>query len=133
MQISKTHLNFSKRVENLDSVTTPQVYLGPNYETVLNFWWFLDSLTVYQKDEAHKRFNSLGKEQIRIGYSIVYDAAKLALPHYAKFYNRQAWLSAYNTCGRKAVFGWATEELIGANHILEQEKKLTFVQLFDNL
>ena len=59
MNHSKAHQNFSNRLQKPEALTSPQDFLGPNYETVLNFWWFMDGLTEDQWEEVARRYNAI--------------------------------------------------------------------------
>jgi hypothetical protein len=55
MNYSTTHKRFGELSSNPEALTNPQDFLGPNYETVLNFWWTMDSLTETQWNEVARR------------------------------------------------------------------------------
>jgi hypothetical protein len=42
-----------------DVLTSPEKYLGPNYETVLNFWRVMDGLTGNQWKKVARRYRAL--------------------------------------------------------------------------
>ena len=110
MPISKAHQRFSNRLQNPEALTNPQDFLGPNYETVLNFWWTMDSLTETQWNEVARRYDALD-------YAACYAAC------YA------AW-SAARYAARDAA-RYATYELIGMHTLLNDGKTLLFVPLFN--
>lgn len=61
MKYSKAHYNLARRLgkngwNNLDVFDIPEKYLGPNYASVLNFWWYLDSLTAEQLLELEDKY-----------------------------------------------------------------------------
>jgi len=128
MSYSRIHRQFADQLgqhfPREDVLDVPMTFLGPNYETVLNFWKWLDTLTSEQKGVMHSR-NRLS----------VSDRKKV---------DTIATESAYSVVGRvfageacKAAgfgsFGFATYELIGMHLILEKGEKLTFVPMFDGL
>jgi hypothetical protein len=59
MKISRTHQILSKELNNPEVLTNPEPFLGPNWETVLRFWLYYDSLTDEQKDELRCRYYSI--------------------------------------------------------------------------
>jgi hypothetical protein len=126
MNYSKAHQNFFNRLQNPEALTSPQNFLGPNYETVINFWWFIDSLTEDQWKEVLRRYNA-------IEYAAAYAAREAA---WAAAW--AAWDAAYaagNAAGNAAWFAawFATYELIGMHTLLNDGKDLLFVPLFNDL
>ena len=129
---SKTHQNFSNRLQKLEALTNPQDFLGPNYETVLNFWWFLDSLTKDNWKEVASRHYALDSAARYAAWSAARYAAGVA-----------AWDAAWSAAGvaawdaaRDAAWvaaGYATYELMGMHTLLNDGKDLLFVPLFDDL
>ena len=120
MNYSKAHQNFSNRLQRPEALTNPQDVLGPNYEAVINFWWYMDSLTETQWNEVLRRYRALD-------YA-AWDAARDAAWPAAKY---AAWDAAWSAA-RYAV-GNATYELIGMHTLLNEGKDLLFVPLFTDL
>ena len=116
MNYSKTHKNFSTQLQNPEALTSPQDFLGPNYETVLNFWWTMDSLTETQWNEVARRYHALDYA----ARSAARGAAGYAASYAAK---NAAWSAA----------GYATWELMGMHTLLNDGKTLLFVPLFNDL
>ena len=144
MKISKAHQNFSTQLQNPEALTNPQDFLGPNYETVLNFWWTIDSLTETQWNEVARRYRALDPAawdaaRYAAGYAAM-DAAWYAAGNAA----REAACYAAGSAARDAasyatgyaawsVAWYATYELMGMHTLLDQGKELLFVPLFHNL
>ena len=116
MELSSTHRSFINRGYSLET-------LGPNCNTVLNFWLYLDSLTEPQKYIAVAH-NSLTYDE---GYKArillngvvsasVWDSVLFSLPYTFDF---EAF---YASC-----------ELIGMQDILNMGEKLTYLPMFDRL
>ena len=124
MNYSKSHQHFANRLNNPEALTNPENFLGPNYETVLNFWKWIDSLSVEQWDVVADRYRNLDPAAWYAARSAAWYAARDA-----------AWYAAGNAAGYAAGYAawYATYELIGMHILLEQGKKLTFVPLFDGL
>ena len=120
MTYSKTHQRFSNRLIKPEALTNPQDFLGPNYETVLNFWKWIDSLSVEQWNVVADRYRNLDHA--------AWDAAWYAARITAGYAARDA---AWDAAGYAA--GSATYELIGMHKLLEEGKKLIFVPMFDGL
>ena len=125
---SKAHQNFSNGLQNPEALTNPQDFLGPNYETVINFWWFMDGLTENQWNEVARRYDALdyaarnaamsaamSAARIAAGYAAwnaAWDAARNAARDAARNAARNAAWNAARNAARNAA-GNATYELIG--------------------
>jgi hypothetical protein len=130
---STTHQKYAEIMNNDDILTQPEDFLGPNYETVLNFWWHLETLT---------------KEQLELSDIRYYDY-KLRLQRYNIIIKY-----AYNMCesnsldcaldatrqishGIKQDFCYiaapVTYELIALQTILDAGEDLIFVPMLSNL
>jgi hypothetical protein len=59
MTYSKIHQRFSERLKNPDVLTNPGKYLGPNYQDVLNFWFYVDTLSDEEKKKMGQRYFAL--------------------------------------------------------------------------
>ena len=123
MKISKTHQAFANYVGQ-EAITNPEPFLGPNYKTVLNFWYYLDTLTEYQWNVVHQR-------RMAISYEVseaARDLARNAAEDIVGVTNRNA---AYYAAYGFSVL--ATIELIVMHIILAEGKTLLYVPLFDSL
>jgi hypothetical protein len=127
---SKTHQNFSTELQNPEALTSPQDFLGPNYETVLNFWWTMDSLTETQWNEVARRYDALDSAAWDAAWSAAWSAARYAAGYAARYAARDAAWSASRAASRAAA-GYATYELMGMHTLLNDGKTLLFVPLFD--
>ena len=128
MNYSKAHQNFSNRLQNPEALTNPQDFLGPNYETVLNFWWTMDNLTKDQWKEVARRYDALDDAAEYAAWSAAWYAARSAAGY-------AAWSAAWYAAGDAAwsAAGYATYELIGMHTLLNDGKDLLFVPLFNDL
>ena len=134
MNYSKAHKRFSTELQNPEALTNPQDFLGPNYETVLNFWWTIDSLTETQWNEVARRYNALDPAAWDAAGSAAWDAAGSAAMD-------AAWSAAWDAAGSAAMDAawyaaryaawYATYELIGMHTLLNGGKTLLFVPLFN--
>jgi hypothetical protein len=109
--------------------------MGPNYKEILNFWWFLESLSDSQWETVGERykFNIRRSQYQRLITNNSSEVQKAAS-------NMQIWQSARLVCemeGRhyNQVYAaeWATEELISMHLTLEQGHSLIFIPLFTDL
>jgi hypothetical protein len=118
MTYSKTHKRFSKRLNKPEALTNPEKYLGPNWEDVLNFWIYVDSLSDKEKEAIADRFLNLDDN---VHYSAWYAAWDAAIEVVGEDFRFAAWHAAYDVT-EWTIFGWATYELISHHKILGQGK-----------
>lgn len=118
MNYSTTHLKLSRDFNSPNVLTAPQDFLGPNYATVINFWWYIDGLTEHQWTEVADRYYSLD-------YTFSRDAAGIAASYAA------ASVSGFATTMPRTTQLHATYELMGMHKLFERGKTLTFVPMFD--
>jgi hypothetical protein len=68
MNYSSYHLDFANdlnhyhNISEQDVLEQPEKYLGPNHKELLNFWFYLDSLSDEQWKVYMDRRNKLGEE-----------------------------------------------------------------------
>ena len=140
MTYSKSHQKFSTELQNPESLTNPQDFLGPNYETVINFWLYMDSLTETQWKEVARRYDALDSDaRFAAGAAVSYaaGAAAWSAVSYAAGYaaSYAAGYAAEYAAGSAARYAaWdATWELMGIHTLLNDGKTLLFVPLFNDL
>jgi hypothetical protein len=130
MSYSKAHQRFSTIICHSAALSAPQDFLGPNYETVLNFWWTTDSLTETQWNEVARRYRALDPA----AWSAAGYAAGSAA-WYAAW--SAAWSAARDAAGDAARdaagagASYATYELMGMHTLFNDGKTLLFVPLFN--
>jgi hypothetical protein len=125
MTYSKTHKRFSEFLNQPDALTNPEKYLGPNWEDVLNFWIYVDSLSEHEREEIVERYYALD-DNVRV--SAIDAAYVAAIEVVGEDFRYAAWWAAYDVTGR-CVFGNATLELFVHHKLLEKNKNLTFLPL----
>jgi hypothetical protein len=59
MTYSITHQALSDRLNTPEVLTNPEPFLGPNWETVLRWWLYFESLTEDQVDELRRRYDDI--------------------------------------------------------------------------
>jgi hypothetical protein len=144
MNYSKAHKNFSNRLQNPEALTNPQNFLGPNYETVINFWWVIDGLTENQWNEVARRYDALDAAARDAAWAAAGYAARDAAWAAARDAAMSAAWSAAGNAARDAAgsaaryAAWdaarsATYELMGMHTLLNDGKDLLFVPLFNDL
>jgi hypothetical protein len=123
MKISKTQQYLSEELNNPEVLTNPEPYLGPNWETVLRWWLYEESLTYEQQDELERRWYAIDDDTLNRAWNLAYNAA-------------------YEVIGEDncdAVWDVApfpttiTMELISMHLLFERGHQLTFVPLIKDL
>jgi hypothetical protein len=127
MKISKAHRTFAIIIKH-DVLIHPENYLGPNWEDVINFWLYLDTLTEEQLKTVRKRNGSLSYKECRVASEKAWVAAK-ATTRYA--YDASDSASDSVSCAKPAA-EYATKELIGLDKLLEQGHQPVFFPMFLN-
>jgi hypothetical protein len=133
MKISKIHQRFVNRlrwyhISKQDSLTRPEIYLGPNWETLINFWLYLDNLTEEQLRVVKQRYMALSGEERAIASGRAWRGAKFTKTHVFI-----VGFAAYNGVSyARDVVTSATYELIGIEKLLEQDYQPVFFPLFLN-
>jgi hypothetical protein len=75
MEISHTLQRLSKELNNPEVLTNPEQFLGPNWETVLRWWLFEESLTYEQKDEMGRRYLASDIKTCKRAWNLARNAA----------------------------------------------------------
>jgi hypothetical protein len=131
---SKTHQKFARflhhdyDISKQDVLNYPQNYLGSNWEAVINFWLYLDTLSVNQLRVVNKHLLSLIDKERVITYSKVRIAAE-STTEYAYDAGSAAF---YGVSYENFATEYATLELIGLDKLLEQGHQPVFFPLFLN-
>jgi hypothetical protein len=135
MKISEAHQKFAGfqhhvyDIPKQDVLTHPENYLGPNWEEVINFWLYIDTLSENQWLVVWERYRYLSVEECRVASGKVLVAAKATI-RYAFDASHSASDSV--SYANNTAF-WATYELIGLQKLLEQGYQPVFFPLFLNL
>ncbi len=132
MKISKTHKEFAKRLNKQDVLNRPEIYLGPNWEAVINFWLYLDTLTEEQLKVVGERYVALNKKKRHISISNA-RVASVTIK-----YEQDAEIAAYcsvsstQSVGVKTAAYYATCELLGLDKLLKRGHQPVFFPMFLN-
>ena len=129
LMYSTTHQKYAEIMSNENILSRPEDFLGPNYQTVLNFWTFLDSLSEEQRKEVRKRDRDLARDVCYSACEAANNSARKMLPY---FFTRNGSIFGGQSVALSTAWD-ATCELIGMNTLLYEGKSLTFVPLFSNL
>jgi hypothetical protein len=120
MKISKSHQKFSDLLKEPRALTNPEDFLGPNWEDVINFWLYVDSL-------SESEISKIGDRYLALDYHVrdaVMLAARVSAEEVVGWKVRSAaWFAAWG------VFGYVTYELIASHKLLEQGNSPTFLPL----
>lgn len=130
---STTHQKYASNMANDDILTHPEDFLGPNYKAVLNFWMFLDSLSVEQWKEVEKRDGDMEVHIVENASEDAAESVRKMFPIFLTGQNSRFDLFYGSNNGAPDTTWDATLELIGMNNLLEEGKSLTFVPLFSDL
>ena len=142
MNYSKIHAHVAEydAIDRDEILNEPQNYFGPNYQTVLNFWWFVESLQevhlskvteLYDEEfqisgwkEESRVLNNV-EERIDLDFlsSAIGDSILEEIPH-PEYSIRQS--------RHGAIFN-ATCELIAMDIIFERGGTLVYVPMFDDI
>ena len=126
-EISKTHQLFADRLRNPDAIEHPEDYLGPNWETVINFWKRIDKLSEEQLDVAIDRYRKAGNNSPEEWIAATIIAQEASKDVVGEEVRNAAWVATtYAVC-------YATLELIAMHKLLEEGKSPYFIPMFDNL
>ena len=129
MSYSKAHQRFSTIVRRAAALSAPQDFLGPNYKTLLDFWWFIESLTVDKLEAVSDRYFEIELLTRESAYHRAADAANIITR-----YSGDAASCTHNYGKfRSAISFDVTYELITMHIILDKGESLMFIPLFDNL
>jgi hypothetical protein len=122
MKISKAHKEFAYRLQrhfripNKSGINYPELYLGPNWESVINFWLYLDILNVDQLMVVGNRYGDLSDEEQDIAYNKAWNAAKATTEYFLSASNSAYYSVSYvNSAAANA-----TSELLGLEKLLKQ-------------
>jgi hypothetical protein len=119
MKISNTHQSLSKELNNPEVLTNPEPFLGPNWETVLRWWLYYESLTDEQKDELFRRWVAIDHDARIRAWNLARNAAIEVIGEDNRWVAR--WVSGYSA------------ELIAMHLLFERGHSLTFVPLIKDL
>jgi hypothetical protein len=96
--------------------------LGPNWQTVLNFWLFLDNLSVEQYNVAYSRNCKMRHQKRQVVDKLTLKSVSKVIPESVK-----QTIPLF----REKLF--ATYEIIATQQILDEAGELTFLPMFDGL
>ena len=74
MKNSNTHQRLSDHINNPEVLTNPEPFLGPNWETVLRWWLYYESLTREQRNELYRRWGAIDYDTYNRAFVLAYDA-----------------------------------------------------------
>jgi hypothetical protein len=123
MKISNTHKSLSKELKNPEVLTNPEPFLGPNWETVLRWWLYWESLTDEQKDELVRRYCAIDYNTSDRARDLAYVATAEVIS------DDNCWAVWIVAPYPEALTG----ELISMHLLFERGHSLTFVPLIKDL
>jgi hypothetical protein len=129
MSYSKAHQRFSTIIRHSAALSAPQDFLGPNYKTLLDFWWFIESLTVDKLEAVSDRYFEIDFLAKESAYHRASDAANIITE-----YTSDAASCTHNYGKFRSAMGFdVTYELIAMHIILDKGESLMFIPLFGDL
>jgi hypothetical protein len=123
MKISKTHQRFADLLHTQSALRYPEEFLGPNWRDVLNFWFFINTLSFEQLNRVGDIYRNIAETDRISATNLAANAATDTIMSCSIAH--EAFIAPPGLAG-----GTATLELIGSHKILEQGRLLTFVPLF---
>jgi hypothetical protein len=135
MKISKIHHEFARLIHynygntKQDVLDHTEKYLGPNWEAVINFWLYLDTLSREQIEVVRGRYYALSIKERDIAFNKAVIGTRATIKYAGAAGDATYYYSHFTYC--TAVE--ATYELLGLEKLLEQDYKPVFFPLFLDL
>lgn len=110
----------SKRLREISAaqfIQDPEKYIGPNWETVINFWVFHDNLSRKQYEEVNRRYSEQGYSSFSSSKIITYSEP---------FISTQL---SFRYCSE----GYATREIIAFDELLNDGEEIKFLKIYEDL
>jgi len=130
MTYSKAHQLFAVTIQNQDALTNPQDFLGPNWQTILHFWKYIESLSEDKWSQVYDKGNDHHLDQ---GSFLVMNNATGVLGER----NRSAvWEATRRSLNLEAVSIFASKaarEIICMHILIERGIEIQFLPIFGNL
>jgi len=130
MTYSKAHQLFVDTIQNQDALTNPQDFLGPNWQTILHFWKYIESLSEDQWSQVYDKENDHHLDQ---GSFLVMNIATGVL---GERYRSAVWEATRHSVNRGVVSIFASKaarEIICMHLLIERGIKIQFLPIFGNL
>ena len=114
-----------------EAIDDPLSYLGPNWETILNFWTYIDSLTIEKWKTVGGRYNAslnYDKEIIIAGYCKNHRPCE-DIQYCTWYLTSKLGTGSHSNC--VAIF--VSYELFAMHDLLNDGHELYFIPLFSDL
>lgn len=129
MTYSKAHQLFAHN-NSLSALDKPQDYFGPNWETLLNFWKYLDKLTEEQWKQLDINYRSL---QITNALDFLKAATEVVGSHNRAEVFESTERAHSDKTEARYLAARAAREILGMHLILERGLSLYYLPLFGDL
>lgn len=129
MKLSKIHQQLKPYLNEFDSLEDA---LGPNYQTVLNFWLYLDTFDDEQLENIGKNYCAIRRLGIEEGEFV--SLIKTILPHEGTLWHYvtdAVRVICCRYCDYRFAIAWATHELIAMHKLIETGREIGLIKLFD--
>lgn len=111
-------------------ISDPETQLGPNYQTVLNFWLFLDNLSEEQMESIGQKYSRLEMDN-RFQNRVAEYASKVLVNE------ETVWHEVANQSKHlfypmefRIALTWATHEIICMHKLIEDDVPIAILPLF---
>lgn len=129
MKISTAHHNLRELLHAEDVLIQPEKYLGPNFLAVLNFWIFVEKLTIEQLTPL-QQYNYLNRH-LHGQLSVLRNPVVQTAGENGTFSSDAIWYVAPKTI--KFIAAYATWEILAAEKLIENNYIFTYLPVFQNL
>jgi hypothetical protein len=126
MNYSSIHLKISETYP--DVLNDPEKYLGLNYATILNFWWFVDGINSEQAQVMGEFYDNTDNNTRGERYR--------QLDSLCNEYSLEIWDFVSDICAYtdfEYLAAWITIELMYMHELLDKGLSLLFVPMLGEL
>jgi hypothetical protein len=116
------NLNIQHNINKQDVLDNPEKYLGPNYREVLNYWFYVDSLSYEQRKKVY--YSRIAKLSLK---------GRLEAFKIAKELASEIIDCKFLDCFYYAIFNYCEFEIIAAKLYIKQGIPFTFLSLYFDL
>ena len=131
MIYSKIHQEFSKKLNTPEVLIDPKKFLGENFQIVLEFWKFIDTLLPKDFEHISSRYNELHEKESDLIRKIDFCLEGINTPVRKACFDSAYDNFMYSTSTYRAVafsLAYATHEII---NYYNSDKQLYFLPLFE--
>jgi hypothetical protein len=134
MTYSKIHQAVSKKLNTPEVLIDPEKFLGENFQIVLEFWKFIDTLLPKDFERISSRYNELHEREGDLARKLDFCLEGINTPVRIACFDSAYNNYMYSTSTYRAVafsIVYATHELINYYNSDNSDKQLYFLPLFE--